>query len=139
MGQPVLWFPEVKEALRAQWHPSLSWDDLVALRGKLANVVAEARKRAGARDSWCAECCAYNAKPVLTVGAVISKTAYLGLQSHQEARRLNGRWAYRRKKRRLDLVGRPRSAASDTNAGHHRHEGGMMGASPGGAPTPPRP
>src|SRR5450759_2902619 len=46
------WFPEMVEALRAEWRAEMSWDDLIALRdrldGMLQHIRADRRGPSGA-------------------------------------------------------------------------------------------
>jgi hypothetical protein len=37
------WFPEMVEALRAEWRAEMSWDDLIALRDRLDSMLRQIR------------------------------------------------------------------------------------------------
>jgi hypothetical protein len=54
------WFPEMVEALRAEWRAEMSWDDLIALRDRLDGMlqhIRHARHITLARTATVCPCC----------------------------------------------------------------------------------
>jgi len=54
------WFPEMVEALRAEWRAEMSWDDVIALRDRLDRMLQQIRHTRHitlARTSTVCSCC----------------------------------------------------------------------------------
>jgi hypothetical protein len=118
------WFPEMIEALRADWRPEMSWAEIVALRDHLDDMLKEIRNSRNLQPvttSTLCPCC--NEPLVQGAGGVSVRATILALNrfdiaSANEVQILEKTWAKHRRATGVDLNGKPpHSRAMHSTAG----------------------
>jgi len=119
------WFPELVSALRQSWQPGASWEDVVALRGRLQETLRQLLVSRGIRPAnvRCFHCghVGPGSPPVITVRVLLALQRY-GIAPEESVRRLDKAWVKHRKAEHLDMEGRPIEAAPPP-LHHHAHAG----------------
>mgnify|MGYP006267597995 CR=1 FL=1 len=107
------WFPELIGLLKKQWHPTMSWDDIILLRDRLNGTFQEIRSTRQIQTPmmWCPKCKAQHrgAQPRVSVRAMILALGRFSVANQSEVKRLEKDWEKYRKAHRLDLYGKPES------------------------------
>lgn len=129
-----VWYPNVVEVLRREWHADLSWDDIVELRDKLQLELDRHQKLHGiVRATFrCPDCGAVGsgAPPSISVRAMLIALHRFGIESDEQSLARERAWKHHRAKHRLDLYGRPMTTAATAASNesrapcvHHRRQG----------------
>jgi len=110
-GDPQrVWFPEMIEWLRAQWHQSMSCDALIKLRDELDAQLQRIRTERHIRSPiFSCPCCGQvgeGADPHISVRAMILSLDRFGIASTAQTTVIEKRWAAHRKQHGLDLYGK---------------------------------
>jgi hypothetical protein len=104
-----VWFPEMIERLRAQWHQGMSWDSLIALRDDLDAMLRRIRSDRHIRPAvfMCRECghVGAGAEPHVSVRAMILSLTRFGIAPSEQTRSLEKAWAAYQKQKGVDLYG----------------------------------
>ena len=110
------WFSEMVEALRREWKPEMSWEQVVTLRDRLDAMLQEIRSSREIRPPtmWCPVCKqrTQQAEPSVSVRAVIFALGRFGVAPPAEVKSLQKRWAKHRKQNGLDRHGKPSQAVA---------------------------
>ena len=115
-----VWFPEIIERLRAQWHQGMSFDAIVELRDELDAMLQRIRSERHIHSPVlrCPRCKHVHegAEPHASVRAMILSLTRFGIAPAGQAYALEKSWAAYRKQNGLDLYGKsmatPQSEAS---------------------------
>ena len=105
------WFPEMVEALRAEWRAEMSWDELIALRDRLDNMlqhIRQARHITLARTSTPCPCCGgtmVQGSASVSVRATILALGRFAIAPEAEVKLLEKRWNKYRAATGCDLYG----------------------------------
>jgi hypothetical protein len=110
-GDPQrVWFPEMIERLRAQWHQRMSCDALIELRDELEAQLQRIRLERHIRSPILkCPCCGHvgeGADPHVSVRAMILSLGRFGIASAAQTSAVEKRWAAHRKQHGLDLDGK---------------------------------
>ena len=105
-----VWFPEMVERLRDQWHPDTPFEAIISLRDDLEAMLQRIRSE-GNIESPVFKCrdCGYvgaGATPHVSVRAMILSLARFGIAPADQVHALEKRWATHRKQYDLDLYGK---------------------------------
>lgn len=119
------WFPEMIEALRADWRPEMSWAELVALRDHLDDMLREIRNSRNLQPVTTLTLCPCCNEPLVqgaggvSVRATILALNRFGIASANEVKFLEKTWVKHRRETGIDLNGKPphRSATHSTAGG----------------------
>jgi hypothetical protein len=105
-----VWFPEMIERLRMQWHRGMSCDAPIALRDELDAQLQRIRsERRIHRPIFKCPCCGHvgeGADPHVSVRAMILSLGRFGIASSAQTSAIEKRWAAHRKQHGLDLDGK---------------------------------
>ena len=110
------WFPEMIEVLRTQWHPGLTWEELVLLRDQLDGELKRIRRDKGIsclpvrdidRTKPCPKCgrIGQPTEPRISVRAMILALKRFEVADVLAVRSLERGWAKQRAEHGLDLYG----------------------------------
>ena len=104
-----VWFPEMIERLRSQWHQGMSCDALIELRDDLDAMLQRIRSDRHIRPAVfrCPECghVGEGAEPHVSVRAMILSLTRFGIAPAEQTRPLEKAWAAYRKQKGVDLYG----------------------------------
>ena len=104
-----VWFPEVIERLRSQWHEGMPCDELIGLRDDLDAMLQRIRSDRHIRLPVfrCPECghVGEGAAPHISVRAMILSLLRFGIAPAEKARPLEKAWAEYRKQKGTDVYG----------------------------------
>ena len=104
-----VWFPEMIERLRSQWHRGMSCDALIELRDDLDAMLQQIRSDRHIRPPvfTCPECghVGEGAEPHVSVRAMILSLTRFGIAPAEQTRPLEKAWAAYRKQKGVDLYG----------------------------------
>jgi hypothetical protein len=104
-----VWFPEMIERLRAQWHHGISCDTLIELRDELDAQLQRIRSERGIHSPVLkCPCCGHfgeGADPHVSVRALVLSLGRFGIASAAQTSAFEKRWAAHRKQHGLDLYG----------------------------------
>jgi hypothetical protein len=118
-----VWFPEMIEMLRREWHASLSRDELIALRDRVDGELQRLRSERNIRPPTfaCPACGTLGAaaEPSVSVRAMIIALGRFGIADAAIARQLENRWNAHAKAHSLGLDGRPRPGVADAAGKRH--------------------
>jgi len=105
-----VWFREMVERLRDQWHPDMPFDAIISLREDLDAMLQRIRSEGniGSPVFRCRDCgyVGPGATPHVSVRAMILSLARFRIAPADEIHDLEKRWAAYRKQNDLDLNGR---------------------------------
>jgi hypothetical protein len=105
-----VWFPEMIERLRVQWHRGMSCDALIALRDELDAQLQRIRSERRIHSPiFKCPCCGHigeGADPRVSVRAMILSLGRFGIASAAQTSAIEKRWATHRKQHGLDLDGK---------------------------------
>ena len=107
------WFPEMIEALRADWRPEMSWAEIVALRDHLNDMLKEIRNSRKLQPVTTSTLCPCCNEPLaqgtggVSVRATILVLNRFGIASPNEVNILEKAWAKHRRESGVDLNGKP--------------------------------
>ena len=122
-----VWFPEMLDRLRREWRESLAWDELIALRDRVADDLRGLRTERNLRPPTirCRHCGRIGsaAEPRVSVRAMIISLGRFGITDSATSMQLERQWKAHAKKHGLGLDGRPRPATASKSR-------------PGNAPAP---
>ena len=110
------WFPEMVEALRAEWRAEMSWHDLIALRDRLDGMlqhIRASRHIEPANAGMLCPCCQapmVQGSSSVSVRATILALARFGIASEAEAKELEKGWKKYRQATGCDPDGKPSAA-----------------------------
>jgi len=110
-GDPQrVWFPEMIQKMRAEWHVGMSFTDLIELRDSLDSILREIRFTRGIHPPVfkCPACghIGPGAEPKVSVRAVILSLARFQIAEAEHTKVLEREWAVYQKKNQLDLYGK---------------------------------
>lgn len=110
------WFPEMIETWRQAWSPSMSEDDLMALRDALDAMLQTIRHARHIRPAmmWCPRCQERHRStpPSVSVRAMILALGRFEIASASEVKALERRWNTYRRHHHLDRYGMPGEAGA---------------------------
>ncbi len=116
------WFPELVTLLRSEWDPSLSWDEIVALRNRLNEQLQQIRvcRNIVPATVRCSHCGGegIGASSTISVRAMILAVARFGIQSPDDVREIERAWKRHRAAVVLDLNGEPNPGEGRTTNRH---------------------
>jgi hypothetical protein len=126
-GDPQrVWFAEMIEKLRAEWHPGTSFESLIELRDVLNTMLGMIRETRGIRTPIirCPACgrIGPGSEPEVSVRAMILSLARFGITSSEQTKVLEREWGTYRKQNQLDLNGK--IAVKESSAGPCGHPNG---------------
>jgi hypothetical protein len=105
-----VWFPEMIENLRSQWHEGMSFDAIIDLRDDLDAMFQRIRSGRHIRPPVlrCPRCghVGEGADPHVSVRAMIFSLSRFGIAASEQIKALEKGWAAYRKQNRLDLYGK---------------------------------
>ena len=105
------WFPEMVEALRAEWRAEMSWDDVIALRDRLDRMLQQIRHTRHitlARTSTVCSCCGgpmVQGSASVSVRAAILALGRFRIAPQAEVKLLEKRWNKYRASTGCDVYG----------------------------------
>jgi hypothetical protein len=113
-GDPQrVWFAQMVERLRDQWHPAMSFDALISLRDDLDAMLQRLRLEGNISSPVfsCRDCGHVGpaATPHVSVRAMVLSLARFGIAPAEQVHTLEKRWAVYRKQHELDLYGKTAS------------------------------
>jgi hypothetical protein len=118
----MTWYREVVAELRDSWKPSLSWEEVIALRASLQQSVtrlaALRREQRGRVSPTCSQCGGHMVS-LITIRSVLFATRRFGLETTERLEILDQKWAEHRAANNLDGCGEPVKVR--TQAAHHSH------------------
>ena len=120
-GDPQrVWFGQMLERLRDQWHPEMSFGALISLRDDL-DAMLQRLRREGNISSPVFKCrdCGYvgpAATPHVSVRAMVLSLARFGIAPAGQIRALEKQWAAYRKQNDLNLYGKRTASPSAENS-----------------------
>ncbi len=124
----MTWYREVVAELRQSWKPSLSWEEVIALRTSLqltvTRLAALRREQRNKTGATCSECGGHLVS-VITVRAVLFATRRFGLETTERFAVLEREWAKHRAANNLDSCGDP--VKPRVHATQHSHPGRQRG------------
>jgi hypothetical protein len=104
------WFPEMIHKLRLEWHESMSFPDLIALRDSLDSMLHEIRSTRNIRAPIvkCPKCgkVGPGAEPRVSVRAMILSLSRFRIADAEPVKILEKQWAAYREKNGLNLYGK---------------------------------
>ena len=111
-----VWFPEMVERLRSQWHPGVSFDAIVKLRGELDEMLQRIRSERHIcppvlKCPKCG-CVGKGAEPHVSVRAMILSLIRFGIAAAEPTYMIEKGWAAYRKQKDLDLYGKDPASRS---------------------------
>ena len=113
----MTWYREVVADLRESWKPTLSWEEVIALRARLqesvAHLAALRREQRNKVGPICAPC-GGNLVSLITVRAVLFATRRFGLETPERFEVLDREWAKHRATNNLDMCGEPAKTRTPT-------------------------
>jgi hypothetical protein len=116
-----VWFPEMIERLRSQWHQGMSFDAIVKLRDDLDAMLERIRSERHIRPPVfkCPKCGHFGegAEPHVSVRAMILSLIRFGIAAAEPTSALEKGWAAYRRQSGLDLYGKNMAAPSTQVAG----------------------
>jgi hypothetical protein len=105
-----VWFPEMIESLRSQWHEGISFDAIIGLRDALDAMLQRIRSEGRIRPPVlrCPRCghVGEGADPHVSVRAMILSLIRFGIAPSEPIYALEKGWAAHRKRNGLDLYGK---------------------------------
>jgi len=110
-GDPQrVWFPEMIDRLRSQWHQRMSFDAIVNLRDELDEMLQRIRSERHIRPPVfkCPKCgyVGEGAEPHVSVRAMILSLIRFGIAAAEPTYMIEKDWAAYRKQKALDLYGK---------------------------------
>jgi hypothetical protein len=108
------WFPEMVEALRTEWRAEMSWDELIALRGRLDRMLQDIRESRHIQPATASMLCPCCGAPVtqgsanVSVRATILALSRFGIAPEDYVKVLEKRWNKYRQANGCDLHGKQR-------------------------------
>lgn len=115
-----VWFPEMIERLRSQWHPGISFDAIVELRDDLDAMLERIRSARSIRPPTlrCPRCghVGEGVAPHVSVRALILSLQRFGIADAEHIKTLEKRWAAYRQQHTLDPYGKHAEPTPDMPA-----------------------
>src|ERR1700730_647648 len=116
-GDPQrVWFPEMIERLRSQWHQGMSFDAIIKLRDELDEMLQRIRSERRIRPPVLkSRKCGYvgeGAEPHVSVRAMILSLIRFGIAAAEPTYMIEKGWAVYRKQKDLDLYGKSPASRS---------------------------
>ena len=109
-----VWFREMVERLRDQWHPEMPFDAMIPLRDDLDKTLQRIRseRNIGSPVFRCPHCGHVGpaATPHVSVRAMILSLKRFGIAPADQIHDLEKRWAVHRKQNDLDVYGKQTSS-----------------------------
>ena len=108
------WFPEMIEALRANWRPEMSWAQIIALRDQLNDMLKGIRISRNLQPVTTSTLCPCCNEPLVqgaggvSVRAIILALNRFGIAPANEVNLLEKTWAKHRRETGVDLNGKPK-------------------------------
>ena len=114
-----VWFQEMIERLRSQWHRGMPFDALIELRNELEAALQRIRfdRGIGSPILKCPYCghVGPGTEPHVSVRAMILSLRRFGITAAEQAHALEKGWAAHRKENGLDLYGRVSSSPTQAH------------------------
>jgi hypothetical protein len=105
-----VWFPEMIERLRSQWHQEMSFDAIIELRDELDAMLQRIRCERHIRSAVfrCPRCghVGEGAEPHVSVRAMVLSLTRFGIAPAEQINAVEKGWAAYRKQNGLDLYGK---------------------------------
>jgi hypothetical protein len=105
-----VWFPEMIEALRSEWHHGMSFEATVELRDELDTMLQRIRSERHIRTPVfkCPHCghVGEAAQPHVSVRALLLSLLRFGIADAEQVKTLEKSWAVYRQQNRLDIFGK---------------------------------
>jgi hypothetical protein len=119
-----VWFPEMVERLRSQWHPGMSFDAIVELRDELDAMLQWIRSKRHIRPPVlrCPRCghIGEAPQPHVSIRAMLLSLQRFGISDAEHIKDLEKGWAAYRQQNRLDLYGK-RAEPAPAKPAHCAH------------------
>jgi hypothetical protein len=121
-----IWFPEMIERLRSQWHEGISFEAMIALRDEADSLLRRIRAEEQIASPFirCRECgyAGRGAEPRVSVRSMILAAGRFGIVPAEQAHTAEKAWAAHRKQNGLDLYGGKAEEQANplTSCGHPR-------------------
>ena len=114
-----VWFPEMIERLRAEWHIGMSLSDLIMLCDALDSMLQTIRSSRGIHPPLftCPGCgrTQPGAEPKVSVRAMILSLARFQIVEGEHVKKLEREWTVYRRQKQLDLYGKAIAPESSKN------------------------
>jgi len=105
-----VWFPEMVETLRSEWHHGMSFEATVELRDELDAMLQRIRSERHIRSPVfkCPHCghVGEGAQPHVSVRAIFLSLLRFGIADAEQIKTLQENWAVYRQQNRLDIFGK---------------------------------
>ena len=105
-----VWFPEMIEALRSEWHHGMSFEATVELRDELDAMLQRIRSERHIRTPVfkCPHCghVGEGAQPHVSVRAMLLSLVRFDIVGAEQTKTLEKRWALYRQQNKLDIFGK---------------------------------
>jgi hypothetical protein len=105
-----VWFPEMIEALRSEWHHGMSFEATVELRDELDAMLQRIRSERHIRTPVfkCPHCghVGEGRQPHVSVRAMLLSLLRFGIADAEQVKTLEKRWAVYRQQNKLDIFGK---------------------------------
>ena len=105
-----VWFPEMVETLRSQWHQGMSSETTIELRDELDRMLQRIRSERHIRTPVfkCPHCghVGEGAQPYVSVPAMLLSLARFGIADAEQVRTLEKGWVLYMQEKRLDIFGK---------------------------------
>ena len=110
-GDPQrVWFPEMIETLRSEWHHGMSSEATIELRDELDAMLQRIRSERHIRTAVfkCPQCghVGEGAQPHVSVRAMLLSLVRFGIADAEQVKTLENRWALYRQQNQLDIFGK---------------------------------
>jgi hypothetical protein len=118
-----VWFPEMIQKLRAEWHVDMFFPDLIGLRDSLGSILRRIRLTGGINPPLfkCPACGKIRpaSEPRVSVRAMILSLARFQIAETEHPKMPEQEWAVYRKKNQLDLYAKAVTSESRANDCDH--------------------
>jgi hypothetical protein len=105
-----VWFPEMVETLRSEWHDGMSFEATIGLRDGLDAMLQRIRSEQHIRTPVfkCPHCgnVGEGAQPHVSVRAMLLSLVRFGIADAEQVKTLEKRWAVYRQQNGLDIFGK---------------------------------
>jgi hypothetical protein len=105
-----VWFPEMVETLRSEWHHGISFEATIELRDGLDAMLQRIRSERHIRSPVfkCPHCghVGEGAQPHVSVRAMLVSLVRFGIADAEQAKTFEKRWALYRQQNGLDIFGK---------------------------------
>jgi hypothetical protein len=105
-----VWFPELVDTLRSEWHQGMSFEATIELRDELDAMLQRIRSERHIRTAVfrCPHCglVGEGAQPHVSIRAMLLSLVRFGIADAEQIKTLEKSWALYRRQNRLDVFGK---------------------------------